>query len=148
MCHYGPDFANDLPLVMGDKIQLQQVILNLLVNAIQAMSGVTEGPRELEVSSEKVAAIHSQTYEDTALPDAERTHVLVTVRDSGSGLDPQRLDRLFDAFYTTKPEGLGMGLTISRSIIQAHGGRLRAKANAPRGALFQFTLPIREETIS
>ena len=80
--------------------------------------------------------------------DTEWTHVLVTVRDSGPGLDPQRLNRLFDAFYTTKPQGLGMGLAISRSIIEAHGGRLWAKANTPYGALFQFTLPIRDETIS
>jgi C4-dicarboxylate-specific signal transduction histidine kinase len=139
-------FANDLPLVMGDRIQLQQVILNLLVNAIQAMSGVPEGPRELGVSSEKVAEIDGESkeerYEGGALADAEWTHVLITVRDSGPGLDPQSLNRLFDAFYTTKPQGLGMGLSISRSIIEAHGGRLWAKANAPRGAVFQFALPI------
>ena len=76
------------------------------------------------------------------MADAEWTVVLITVRDSGPGLDPQRLNRLFDAFYTTKPQGLGMGLAISRSIIEGHGGRLWAKANAPRGAVFQFTLPI------
>jgi PAS domain S-box-containing protein len=146
--HVSPQtqFANDLPLVMGDRIQLQQVILNLLVNAIQAMSGVPEGPRELGVSSEKVAEINGESkeerYEGEALADAEWTHVLITVRDSGPGLDPQSLNRLFDAFYTTKPQGLGMGLSISRSIIEAHGGRLWAKANAPRGAVFQFALPI------
>ena len=75
-------------------------------------------------------------------------HVLIGVRDSGPGLDPKGLDRLFDAFYTTKPQGLGMGLAISRSIIEAHGGRLWAKANAPRGTVFQFTLPNRDERMS
>ena len=144
--------ANDLPLILGDRIQLQQVILNLLMNAIEAMSGVAEGPRELGVSSEKVTEIPGESkeerYEDRALADAEWTEVLITVRDSGPGLDPQRLNRLFDAFYTTKPQGLGMGLAISRSIIEAHGGRLWAKANAPRGAVFQLTLPIREERAS
>ena len=146
------NLANDLPLIFGDKIQLQQVILNLLMNAIEAMSGTGEGPRELGVSSEKVTEIHGESkeerYEDRALADTAWTHVLITVRDSGPGLDPQRLNRLFDAFYTTKPKGLGMGLAISRSIIEAHGGRLWAKANASRGGLFQFTLPIRDETIS
>ena len=138
--------ANDLPLILGDRIQLQQVILNLLMNAIEAMRGVGEGPRELGVSSEKVTDIPGESkkerYEDRALADAEWMAVLITVRDSGPGLDPQRLNRLFDAFYTTKPQGLGMGLAISRSIIEGHGGRLWAKANAPRGAVFQFTLPI------
>jgi PAS domain S-box-containing protein len=142
-------FANDLPLVMGDRIQLQQVLLNLLMNAIQAMSGVGEGPRELRVSSEKVTGISGESEEDTlednALADAEWSHVLIAVRDSGPGLDPKGLDRLFDAFYTTKPQGLGMGLAISRSIIEAHGGRLWATANAFQGAVFQFTLPIRYE---
>jgi signal transduction histidine kinase len=82
------------------------------------------------------------------LTEAEWAHVLLAVRDSGPGLDPKGLDRLFDAFYTTKPQGLGMGLAISRSIIEAHGGRLSARANTPRGAVFQFTLPICEERIS
>jgi len=144
--------ANDLPLIFGDKIQLQQVILNLLMNAIEAMSAVGEDPRELWVSSEKVTEIQGDSkeerYADRALAASEWTHVLIIVRDSGPGLDPQRLNRLFDAFYTTKPQGLGMGLTISHSIIEAHGGRLWAKANAPRGALFQFTLPIGDETMS
>jgi PAS domain S-box-containing protein len=141
--------ANDLPLILGDRIQLQQVILNLLINAIEAMSGVGEGPRELEVSSEKVTEIHGESKgersEDRALTEVEWTHVLITVRDSGPGLDPKTIDRLFDAFYTTKSQGLGMGLAISRSIIAAHGGRLWAKANAPRGAVFQFTLPVRDK---
>ena len=139
--------ANDLPAVMGDRIQLQQVILNLLINAIEAISeGAGEGPRDLLVSSQKVTEIPSElekgTFEYKALADAECTHVLIAVRDSGPGLDPKGLDRLFDAFYTTKPKGLGMGLAISRSIIEAHRGRLWARANTPRGAVFQFTLPI------
>jgi C4-dicarboxylate-specific signal transduction histidine kinase len=144
--------ANDLPLILGDRIQLQQVILNLLINAIQAMSGGGEGPRELVVSSERVTEIPGESEEDTfqdkALAHTEGTHVLIAVRDSGPGLDPKGLNRLFDAFYTTKPRGLGMGLAISRSIIEAHGGRLEAKVNAPRGAVFQFTLPIRDERLS
>ena len=144
--------ANDLPLILGDRIQLQQVILNLLMNAIEAMSGMVEGPRELGLSSEKATEIPGESkeerYEDRALADAEWTEVLITVRDSGPGLDPQRLNRLFDAFYTTKPQGLGMGLAISRSIIEAHGGRLWATANVPQGAVFQFTLPIRDARIS
>jgi PAS domain S-box-containing protein len=143
--------ANDLPLILGDKIQLQQVILNLLMNAIEAMSGSGEGPRELGVNSEKVAEIYGESkeerYENRDLTDTEWTHVLITVRDSGPGLDPRRLNRLFDPFYTTKPQGMGMGLAISRSIVEAHGGRLWAKASEPRGAVFQFTLPIRHETI-
>ena len=117
--------AEPVPLVLADRIQLQQVLLNLVMNAIEAMSGVDEGPRELRVQSDPDAA-----------PD-----VRVTVRDSGPGLDPQRLDQLFDAFYTTKPHGLGLGLAISRRIVEAHGGRLWATANMPHGAVFQFTVP-------
>ena len=117
--------AEPVPLVRADRIQLQQVLLNLIINAIEAMSGVDDGPREVEVQS---------------APDAA-PGVRVTVRDSGPGLDPQRLDRLFDAFYTTKPHGLGLGLAISRRLIEAHGGRLWATANAPHGAVFQFTVP-------
>jgi signal transduction histidine kinase len=124
--------AGDVPLIMGDRIQLQQVLLNLLMNAIEAMSGVGAGPRELWVSSEFVAA----------------TEVLVAVRDSGPGFDPQSFDRLFEAFYTTKPHGLGMGLAISRSIIEAHAGRLWATAYAPHGAVLQFTLPMRREGVA
>jgi signal transduction histidine kinase len=145
-------FANDLPLILGDRVQLQQVILNLLINAIEAMSGMSDGPRKLWVSSEKLTEIpgelEDKTLNDKALAEAEFTHVLVAVRDSGPGLDPKGLDRLFDAFYTTKPQGLGMGLAISRSIIEAHGGRLWAKANVPQGAVFLFTLPLAEERMS
>jgi PAS domain S-box-containing protein len=118
--------ANGLPLVRGDRIQLQQVILNLVVNAIEATSGASEGARELLIGTGKDAS------------DA----VLVVVRDSGPGLDPEGLGRLFDAFYTTKPGGMGMGLSICRSIIEAHGGRIWATANVPQGAVFQFTLPV------
>src|SRR5215813_2141301 len=117
--------AADVPRIRGDRIQLQQVLLNLLMNALEALSGVGAGPRELVVQSDTDAT----------------PGVLVTVRDSGPGLDPQQLDRLFDAFYTTKPQGLGLGLAISRRIIEAHGGRLWATAHVPHGAVFQFTVP-------
>ena len=117
--------SDDLPLILADRIQLQQVILNLMMNAMEAMNGPGEGPRELVVSSMR----------------NEPQGVIVSVRDSGPGLDPQGLDHLFDAFYTTKPHGLGMGLAISRSLIEAHGGRLWASVNQPHGAVFQFTLP-------
>ena len=126
---------------------------------------MTEGPRELWVSSEKVSAPEKsehltpiRRYTDTptrpdaphedagpSLAEAEGTHILVSVADSGSGLNPNDLERLFDPFYTTKPQGLGMGLSISRSIVRAHGGRLWAMTNVPKGALFQFTLPIGAE---
>ena len=117
--------ADDLPLIQGDRVQLQQVMLNLIVNAVQAMSGVGDGARELLIST----------------GTAELDGVLVTVRDSGPGLPPSSLERLFDAFYTTKADGMGMGLSICRSIIEAHGGRLWASENLPRGAVFQFTAP-------
>jgi len=124
--------ATGLPLIEGDRIQLQQVILNLTLNAVEAMSGVDEGAREMQISTGREAS----------------NGVLVSVRDSGPGLDPRSVDRLFEAFYTTKSDGLGMGLAICRSIIEAHGGRLWATANEPRGAVFQFTLPLeRDETI-
>ncbi|HTU01641.1 MAG TPA: ATP-binding protein, partial [Candidatus Sulfotelmatobacter sp.] len=112
--------------------QVQQVLLNLLLNGVEAVQEVREGPREVQVSSESDGA----------------SGVRVAVRDSGPGLDASSLDRLFDAFYTTKPEGLGMGLAISRSIIEAHGGRLWAEANVPRGAVFQFTLPAEGEKVA
>jgi PAS domain S-box-containing protein len=116
--------AEGLPLVRADRVQLQQVILNLIINAVEAMSGV-EGPRELLIS--------------TGRDDSKG--VLVSLRDSGPGLDPKSVDRIFEAFHTTKAAGMGMGLTICRSIIEAHGGRMWAGANEPRGAVFQFTLP-------
>jgi PAS domain S-box-containing protein len=118
------ELANDVPQILGDRVQLQQVILNLIMNAIEAMSESSEGPRELLIRSE------------IDVPDG----VMVTVRDWGPGFKPESLNHLFDPFYTTKPAGMGMGLSICRSIIEAHGGRLWATANTPRGAVFQFTL--------
>jgi signal transduction histidine kinase len=137
------ELAGDLPLISGDRIQLQQVLFNLLMNAIEAMSGVEEGPRELRVSSEKVTEISGESEK---LAAAEWT--LIAVRDSGPGLDAKSLDRLFDAFYTTKPHGLGMGLAISRSIIEAHGGQLWATTGGSRGAVLQFRLPVRDQRMS
>jgi signal transduction histidine kinase len=103
---------------------LQQVVLNLILNAAEAMGSVEAEPRELLISTEQ-----------------HRPGVLVAVRDSGPGIDPTHLERVFEAFYTTKPRGVGMGLSIFRSIIDAHGGRLWAEVNEPRGTIFQFTLP-------
>jgi signal transduction histidine kinase len=120
--------ADGLFPVLGDRIQLQQVLLNLILNAAEAMSSAEEGARELLISTEQ-----------------DHADALVAVRDSGPGIDPAHLDRVFDAFYTTKSGGTGMGLSICRSIIDAHGGKLWAEANEPRGALFQFTLPGAEE---
>jgi signal transduction histidine kinase len=117
--------SDDLPLVLGDQIQLQQVLLNLILNAIEAMSSATEGSREILISTAENGS----------------GDVLVTVLDSGNGLETNTLDRLFDAFYTTKRNGMGMGLAISRSIVEAHDGRIWAMPNTPRGAIFQFTLP-------
>jgi PAS domain S-box-containing protein len=121
--------ATGLPAVDGDRIQLQQVILNLILNAVEATRGIGEGVPEVLISTETDAA----------------GGVLVIVRDSGMGLDPSHAERLFEAFYTTKPEGLGMGLAICQSIVAAHGGRIWASANKPRGAVFQFTLPPESE---
>jgi signal transduction histidine kinase len=124
--------AGGLPLILGDRIQLQQVMLNLILNAVEAMSGSRAGSREL--------LIKTGQHDPRA--------VLVAVEDSGPGVKPESLDRLFDAFYTTKPDGMGMGLSICRSIIEAHGGRVWATANLPRGAVLQFTLPLQGETSS
>jgi signal transduction histidine kinase len=118
--------APQLPRVQGDRVQLQQVMLNLIVNAIQAMSGILEGVRELQISIDAVPS---------------EGGVRVGVRDTGPGLSPESLSRLFEPFYTTKPDGMGMGLSICRSIIDAHGGRLWATGCEPRGVLFQFTIP-------
>jgi PAS domain S-box-containing protein len=119
-------FAEGLPRVQGDRVQLQQVMLNLIVNAIQAMSGIEQGARELQISIDAVPS---------------EGGVRVGMRDTGPGLSPENLSRLFEPFYTTKPEGMGMGLSICRSIIEAHGGRLWATPCGPQGALFQFTIP-------
>jgi len=115
--------STDLPLIRGDRIQLQQVILNLMINAMQSMSGLT--PAELTVKSGKDVT----------------NRVVVSVVDSGRGLQEANVDRLFEPFYTTKPDGMGMGLAICRSIISDHKGRLWATPNMPRGAVFQFALP-------
>jgi len=123
--------SDDVPLLHGDRIQLQQVILNLIINGIEAMNGIDEGRRELIVSTER------ETNGSNGL--------LIAVRDSGVGLNSENLEHLFDPFYTTKPDGMGMGLAISRSIIEAHGGRLWATLNTPCGAVFQFTLPQNSE---
>jgi PAS domain S-box-containing protein len=117
--------ATELPGVLGDRVQLQQVVLNLLANAIEAMNAVTQRSREL--------TIRSQTTNDD--------DVLVTVRDCGPGFAPKLTERVFDAFFTTKNEGMGLGLSISRTIVEAHGGKLWAVANKDYGATFQFTLP-------
>ena len=124
--------SDDVPLVWADRIQLQQLILNLVMNAIEAISAVSDGPRDLLISSAK----------------DEPNRVLLTIRDSGTGLAPGKLEEIFDAFYTTKRDGMGMGLAVSRSIIEAHGGRLWATPNEPRGAVFQFTLPADREEAS
>jgi PAS domain S-box-containing protein len=118
--------SGGLPFVLGDRVQLQQVIVNLIVNAVEAMSGASDGPRELTMSSGA----------------DDPNDVFVEVQDTGPGLDTVNLDRLFRSFYTTKPDGMGMGLSICRSIIEAHGGRLWATRCEPRGALFQFTIPV------
>ena len=120
--------APDLPLVQGDRVQLQQVMLNLILNAVEALSGISEGSRDLLISSE----------------DGGANGVRVAVQDSGPGLTPESFEHLFDAFYTTKLGGMGMGLSICRSIIEAHGGRIWATANIPQGAAFQFALPHRD----
>ncbi len=114
-----------------DRIQLQQVIINLVMNGMEAMAPVTDRPRELKILSQR-----------------EGDAVLVAVRDSGVGIDPEHVDRLFNAFFTTKPGGMGMGLSICRSIIEAHGGKLWAFRNVGAGATFQFTLPAYQETAS
>jgi signal transduction histidine kinase len=118
-------FADDLSPVSGDRVQLQQVGLNLVINAIEAMSGVDQRRRELVITTRNID------------PD----QVQVTVADSGIGLDPNTMGRIFDPFYTTKAGGMGMGLSISRSILEAHGGRLWATVNDGPGTSFHFTLP-------
>jgi C4-dicarboxylate-specific signal transduction histidine kinase len=121
--------ADGLPLVPGDRVQLQQVIVNLILNAVEAMTGVSDGPRELTIASGADGS----------------NDVFVDVQDTGPGLDPANLDGLFQSFYTTKPDGIGMGLAISRSIVEAYGGKLSAAPNKPRGAVFRFTLPVEEQ---
>ena len=119
------EFSERLPTVVGDRVELQQVVVNLILNAIEAMSRTTENTRELLIRTAK----------------ADSGTILVAVADSGPGLLPASLERLFEPFYTTKADGLGIGLSICRSIIEAHGGRLWASANEPHGTIFQFTVP-------
>ena len=137
------DLAGDLPRVLGDRIELHQAIWNLLVNAIQALSEVSEGTRELYISSRQGGQIHAELSEDKGERLSKPEEILIEVRDSGPGLDPKDFNQLFEAFYTTKSQGLGIGLTISRTIVEAHGGRLWAKPNEPRGAVFHLSLPVR-----
>jgi PAS domain S-box-containing protein len=125
----GAELATNLPQIMGDRVQLQQVLMNLMVNGIDAMKDV-DSTRELIIKSQR----------------AETEHLLISVSDTGVGLPPQQADQIFNAFFTTKPHGTGMGLRISRSIIESHGGRLWAVDNSPRGASFCFTLPTKAET--
>ena len=116
-------------MVFVDQIQLQQVIINLVINSVEAMQSVTDRPRELTIRSRRDGA----------------HQVLLTVKDCGVGISAENADRLFSAFFTTKPSGMGMGLSIGRSIIEAHGGRLWAESNLPQGAAFHFTLPLRHD---
>src|SRR5262249_25958709 len=116
--------AEGLLPVQGDRVQLQQVVMNLILNAVEAMASIEAGAR----------GVSNKTEQDEA-------GVRVAVRDTGPGVDPEHREHVFKPFFTTKPSGTGMGLSICRSIINAHGGRLWAEANEPRGAVFQFTLP-------
>jgi signal transduction histidine kinase len=115
-----------LPDVLGDRIQLQQVVLNLIMNSIEAIGAAGEGPRDI--------VIGARVYETNS--------ILFWVQDSGVGIRSEDQDRLFEAFFTTKPDGMGMGLSISRSIVENHSGKLMAVKNRERGATFQFTLPL------
>ena len=120
------ELHSNLPVTMADRVQLQQVVLNLVMNGIDAMRAVTDRPRNLTVRSQL----------------SDQGNIVVNVADSGVGLDPRNRDRIFDSFFTTKPEGMGMGLAISNTIIQAHHGQLWAESGTPFGAVFGFTLPL------
>jgi C4-dicarboxylate-specific signal transduction histidine kinase len=122
------ELAEDLPQFMGDRVQLQQVMMNLIINSIDAMKDV-DGRREVDIESQR----------------AENEHILVSVSDTGVGLPPRQADQIFNAFFTTKPQGTGMGLSISRTIVESHGGRLWAADNSPRGASFRLSLPTKIE---
>jgi C4-dicarboxylate-specific signal transduction histidine kinase len=121
--------ATSLIFVWGDRVQLQQVVLNLILNAVEAMGSLEERARTLSITTEQRGG----------------TSILVAVHDSGPGIHPEHMQRVFDPFYTTKDSGLGMGLSICRSIVVAHGGRLWIEASQPRGTVFQFTLPAAQE---
>ena len=116
------------PVILADRVQLQQVIINLVINGIEAMQAVTNRPRELSIRTHR-----------------NERQVVVTVKDCGVGISPEDADRLFNAFFTTKSSGMGMGLSICRSIIEAHGGRVWAEPNLPHGAIFHFTVPLHQE---
>jgi signal transduction histidine kinase len=122
------ELAESIPQITGDRVQLQQVMLNLIMNSIEAMKEV-DGKRELIIKAQRT----------------ENDQLLVSVSDNGVGLPQQQADQVFDAFFTTKPQGTGMGLSISRSIVESHGGRLWAANNSPRGAIFHFNLPAKVE---
>jgi signal transduction histidine kinase len=126
------EFAPALPMILGDRVQLQQVIINLMMNGSEAMQAVMDRPRELVIRSRQ----------------DETQQVLLSVTDCGVGISSENADRLFNAFFTTKSSGMGMGLSICRSIVEDHGGRLWATANVPHGATFQFTLPVNADTAS
>src|SRR5215472_12251527 len=126
------ELAEDLPPITGDRVQLQQVILNLLRNASDAMNKIDDRPRKLLIRTER----------------DEGNLVRLSVRDAGVGFEPQVADKLFEAFYTTKTDGMGIGLSISRSIIEAHHGRLWATANDGHGATFSFAIPCRVESLA
>jgi signal transduction histidine kinase len=124
-------FSQGLPIIAGDRVQLQQVVLNLILDALQAMGAVSEGARQVLITTRQI----------------ESNDLYVGVQDTGPGLSPETLSRLFEPFYTTKLNGMGIGLTICRSIIEAHGGRLWATACQPHGALFQFAIPARPSRV-
>jgi signal transduction histidine kinase len=123
------ELASELPPALGDRVQLQQVLINLVMNGIQAMAPVTDHARVLVVRTQRHDA----------------NQILVAVEDTGIGIESENLDRLFGAFYTTKPDGMGMGLSISRSIVETHGGSIWATRNSGAGMTFQFTLPLYRE---
>jgi signal transduction histidine kinase len=127
-----PELADKLPMVAGDRVQLQQVILNLLRNASDAMSDVEDRPRQLTIRTER----------------DEGDRVRLSVQDAGTGIEPEIMNRLFEAFYTTKSDGMGMGLSVSRSIIENHQGRLWATSNDGPGATFSFSIPFVAEGVA
>jgi signal transduction histidine kinase len=120
-----PELLGDLPQVPANRVQLRQVIVNLLMNAVDAMDAVMDSARAVRIKTE----VYDPNY------------LRIAVEDTGTGIDPKNIDRIFDAFFSAKPNGMGMGLSICRSIIEAHGGRVWVTTNVPRGAVFQFTLP-------
>jgi signal transduction histidine kinase len=125
------ELAPDLPPMLGDRVELQQVVINLMINGMQAMESVIDRPRDLVIRSAK----------------NEADEALISVEDSGSGIDPHSMNRLFTPFFTTRPAGMGMGLSICRSLIEANGGRIWASNNAGPGTTFQFSLPLKAKGV-